>query len=603
MKIKVLLCVRDQDEASLAAPLDKHYEYFNIFNGIIKTFSDISKILRKIQPMVIVMSKNYTDDHIFKLLPYSYRKRWLRVDDVKDIKDWGVVNCYINSALNNKKDPVMISVISSTYHSGDKIFRPLTSLQNQTYRNWEWIIWDDSQPEHKECWENLLKFQADDIRIRCYRDCDNSGFIGEMKHRASSMAKGDWIVELDHDDNIHPMLFEWMVKAIEENPEVDFISGDCIKFDEDKKISTTYGDMYANGYGSNIKIWYNNRWEIVIKTPDMTPENIRHIISVPNHPRVWKRSFYEDIGRHNSLLPVVDDYQLLIRSFLEGNWLNISYPCYTQFDNSGGNNFTYLRNSLIQHLVRQVRTYYEPEIHNRIVSLGLKDYSMGGNYVRGKAWQLHYKDFNHKKFIKCFEPLIDRKTTIAIVLTVNGSGMNEIWSYLNQSDKDTMLFVVGNKSIDLDTTMKFFSKFLPQESLMKIRWWNLINSVDNLTLARNYATRMMNSCPIITYFDENETLDVDHIKNLRQSLGDKIYHVTESKHLINKIELFQTHGDFYSDHQEYLERIEREPEGDRVNECLVKKSVNKVLVKEVDVKKVITRDVRINDRVSEIIDD
>lgn len=556
MKIKVLLCVKDIKEFENAPVLDKHYEYYPIYNGLVKNFSDLSKILRKIQPMVILTTKNCDSVHILNTLPFEYRKRWIEYNEVTDIKPYSVINCYIDSALNKKRNEILFSVISSTYHSGDKIFRPLSSLNSQTYRNWEWIIWDDSQPTHKECWENLLNFQKNDIRIRCYRDCDNSGFIGEMKHRASSMAKGDWIVELDHDDNIHPLLFEWCLKVIQENPNVDFISSDCVKFDETKKIGTTYGDDFAVGYGTNIKVWFNNTWTTVIKNNDITPETIRHIVGVPNHVRIWKRSFYEKIGRHNSLLPVVDDYELLLRSFFEGNWVNISYPAYVQYDNVGGNNFTYLRNSLIQHLVFEVRKFYENEIHKRIVSLGNEDYSMGKFKYRGKAWLLHYKDFNYKKFITNFDPLIDRKNTIGVILTVNNGGLEEIYSYINQTDKNTVLYVIGNKSIDLDTTMNLFAKILSQQDLLRIRWWNLINSVDNLVVARNYALRMLNTCPIVTFINEGEKLKVDHIEKLRNSLCEKDFFIDENNYIINRISIFEKYGDFDSTHEEFISRIQ-----------------------------------------------
>lgn len=557
MKIKVLLCVADQQEASRAAPLDKHYEYFNIFNGLIKTFADLSMILRKIQPMVIVMSNNYSDDGVFNLLPFEYRKRWIRCENVEEIKEWGVVNCYMSSALDKDRGPVTFSVISSTYHSGDKIYRPYKSLMAQTYREWEWVIWEDSQPSHTECWEKLLKFQKDDIRIRCYRDCDNSGFIGEMKHRAGSMAKGDWIVELDHDDDIHPMTFEWCAKAIKENPDVDFISSDFVKFNETTGKGETFPFPFAVHYGISVNAWYNDAWTTTIKTNDIVPETIRHIVGTPNHIRCWKKTFYDKIGRHNYLLPVVDDYELLIRSYLEGNWLNVSYPCYIQYDNVGGNNFTYLRNSLIQHLVQQVRVHYERAIHNRIISLGLKDYSMGGNYIRGDAWSLNYKDFNHKRFIKCYDPTIDQENCIGIILTVKGNGMKEISSFLEQTDTNAVLYVIGNKSLDLETSMKFFSKFTHPDILKRIRWWNLREPVKNLTLARNYATRMLNTCPILTYYDEGVVLNPDHIQNLRKSLGDDLFYIEkETNFLINRKGLLEIRGDFESDHEEYLTRIQ-----------------------------------------------
>ena len=53
-----------------------------------------------------------------------------------------VTQCYIRSTLNHpyKDTQSLISVLTTSYHSGDKILRPYHSLLNQNYKNWEWVI-------------------------------------------------------------------------------------------------------------------------------------------------------------------------------------------------------------------------------------------------------------------------------------------------------------------------------------------------------------------------------------------------------------------------------------------------------------------------------
>ena len=54
---------------------------------------------------------------------------------------------------------------------------------------------------------------------------------------------------------------------------------------------------------------------VVPITPDINALSIRHIVAEPNHVRCWKKEFYHKIGGHNIELSVLDDMDLLIRTF------------------------------------------------------------------------------------------------------------------------------------------------------------------------------------------------------------------------------------------------------------------------------------------------
>jgi hypothetical protein len=108
----------------------------------------------------------------------------------------------------------------------------------------------------------------------------------------------------------------------------------------------------------------HNQWVISTICAPPNAITLRHLIGMPNHIRVWKTELYDKIGKHNPRLSVSDDYELLVKSFIHGKWCHIAACGYYQYINEDGN-FTFIRNSLIQHNVKHIYNHYKkllPEI-------------------------------------------------------------------------------------------------------------------------------------------------------------------------------------------------------------------------------------------------
>jgi glycosyltransferase involved in cell wall biosynthesis len=539
MKLSILLVVDAVPPIADLPVLDQHYQWVPVATSSIAAFAQLSEVLRRQQPVVIV-SVGSTPPSL-ALLPFTYRQRWLEFANLTDIDPWGLVNCYVLGTLRKREDaPPLFSFITSTYQSGDRLARPHRSLQAQTHREWEWIVWDDSPSGHEECWQRLLRYQADDIRISAYRAPQHCGFIGEMKRRAAALAQGDWLVELDHDDDLHPSLLQWCVEALSKAPDVDFICSDYVMLSEENGESQTFGDHYAYGYGANVYQWSRGRWEIMMPTPVPNPETVRHLVGLPNHVRIWRRSFYEQIGRHNPLLPVADDYDLLVRSFLHGKWLRLAAPLYYQYNNTAGNNFTYLRNSLIQHLVLQTHYWRQEELQSRLTELQLVPTS------DTRVWER--ETYNYRHCWEVFTPGVTPET-IGIVFVVGGGDIRlQIDKVLAQQDPNWRLYIVGNNSSTLPIVMSNLAQELSSATLEKISWWNLARPRG--ALARNYALRMLVTTPLVTYLDESWTPTT--LNDLRDALDQQAYAVKDGK-LLHRYEQL-VHGDFSTTQEELVTR-------------------------------------------------
>jgi len=183
------------------------------------------------------------------------------------------------------------------------------------------------------------------------------------------------LVELDHDDELTPDALSRIVAAFEEHPDCGFVYTDFAECFEDG-TPVNYPPGWGFGYGAYREREYNGvRYSVPIG-PNVNPKTIRHIVAAPNHARCWRKGVYDAIGGHADLLHVADDYELMVRTFLETRMCRVPHLCYVQYRtgwDSMGNTHR-VRNRDIQRLVRYFSTWYDKAIHERFLELGVDDF-------------------------------------------------------------------------------------------------------------------------------------------------------------------------------------------------------------------------------------
>lgn len=556
----------------------------------------LKQILVEKRPgFLISVGPNWTQfRNLGSQLSAEYRKRWIHYASLDELSEQSIYNSWMISIFNQVSqtglDPVspFISVFTTSYKSQHRIQRPLRSLLNSTYTNWEFVIFDDTPSTYNddENWKMLNKISSIDPRIRIFRSNANSGLIGEVKYSAAQLCRGTLLAEVDHDDDLVPECLQTIVNASREFPDAAFFYTDCVEPNENTGECATYGSLWGLGYGSYYKQKYDNnhnaktppgvkrfheltpyeynaihptpgtvhpcgpvgtafrepsaalaypghfpqgwegRWLTVERTPNLNPTVLRHIVGAPNHIRVWKKSVYQEVGGHNWNLWVVDDYELILRTFLHKNQgqkkldlkaqqqkiVYIPKMTYLQYRNEGGNNFTFIRNADIQKLVGQISGFYHDRIHDRITEIGVKDQLTDFNKVvweQDPLWVeprlssiMGIDDWNESK-----------EKIITIVLSTHYSKnlQKTIESVLRQSYLSWDLIIVGDKSPNLDKVMNNVMPWCDD----RVRWWNLeTNYRDNGVTAKNYALRCLVRTPLITYIDEKEEWTPDHLQKL-----------------------------------------------------------------------------------------
>jgi len=467
--------------------IDKHYEWYAIHEKM--TFEQFSEIYQEKKPYAIY---TYGNNNLWPYLKdiFEVRKRWIHLHSLPEELD--IIHCVFSSIIKHKYDDdnPLLSVITTTYNSKEKIQRPWKTLRNQTYTNWEWVIWDDS--EDNKTYENLLEMQKKDLRMRVYKAPKHSGIIGEMKRLASGVAYGSFIIELDHDDEIHPELFQWVIDASRKYEGANFFYCDSAQLYENSLNTHSYGDFFGYGYASHANVWSNmhNKW--IVNTIVAPPNGItlRHLIGMPNHIRVWKTDFYDKIGKHNPRLSVSDDYELLVKSYIHGIWCHIRACGYYQYRNEDGN-FTFIRNSLIQHNVKHIYNHYKAQLPQPVDNYKIEPvWKFDGDIY--PTTHLTYDPYPHDFSIILIDPTLDR---IHKVISIQ---------------KSIHIYIIGK------------CPELPPSWNLKITWWDL--ETNDINDKIRYAKKLLVTGKNVLL--ENELHKIYEISNEQQNNNSQLNIIT-----------------------------------------------------------------------------
>jgi glycosyltransferase involved in cell wall biosynthesis len=290
-----------------------------------------------------------------------------------------VQSTFRNCSLSKPK----FSIFTATYNTNNaKLDRLYESLKNQTIQDWEWVIVDDSSWE--VTWAYLNRLAQKDYRIKPHRILPiTNGNIGLAKNRAAMLCEGEWLLELDHDDALISNCLEVCESAAVIYKDAGFIYTDCCELFDDGEFKSydsdrsgnwygRQGNSYCWGYAGHTMVIADDKEYLAHHTADINPRTIRFNIGMPNHARLWRRDVYRKIGGHNIKFPVADDFELIIRTFLNTRMIHVKEMLYLQYSDK---NTTTSNNSIdINRRARLVRDHYNERIHQRILDLGGNDW-------------------------------------------------------------------------------------------------------------------------------------------------------------------------------------------------------------------------------------
>jgi glycosyltransferase involved in cell wall biosynthesis len=372
-----------------ATELDVKYE---------ETDQNLIEILTTFNPdSIVTISDNFNNFPILASQSFEVRRKWINIQEIDDWTGHASYSCAMDSMLKNENNQI-ISYFTPIYNTGKKLYHTYDSLKNQTNRNWEWVMINDSTDGGK-----TLKIAQDiaskDPRVKVYDfNPKSKGVVGEAKWRAACMSQGFLLAELDHDDYLTPDCTQVLYDACKAFPDAGFYYTDSVEVNE-KWESFTYPEGFGMGYGAYQKeIVMGHEFNSSI-APNINPKTIRHIVGVPNHVRAWRRDVYFAIGGHNRGLTIADDYELIVRTFLKTKMCHINKLCYLQYLYNNGTvmNTHELSRKDIQRRVRTIRDHYNNAIKSRFEELGKEDWAYGVNDAF--PWQIPSRYGNEEEYV------------------------------------------------------------------------------------------------------------------------------------------------------------------------------------------------------------
>jgi O-antigen biosynthesis protein len=183
----------------------------------------------------------------------------------------------------------IISVIMPVYETPEWALREaIDSVRNQLYPHWQLCVADDaSTAPHIRILLNQAA--ADDPRIKWMRR-EQNGNISAASNSALSLAEGEFVALMDHDDLLSQHALYEVAVALNNNANLDIIYSDEDQIDTNGKRSMPY---------------FKTDWNIDLLLG-------QNMIS---HLGVYRRALVEHVGKFRDGFDGSQDYDLALRCF------------------------------------------------------------------------------------------------------------------------------------------------------------------------------------------------------------------------------------------------------------------------------------------------
>jgi GT2 family glycosyltransferase/glycosyltransferase involved in cell wall biosynthesis len=151
---------------------------------------------------------------------------------------WLEVNAWNHRALEHLRSRLdascgqlpRLSVVMPVFDpEADFLERALQSVAAQVYGNWELCVADDHS-HRRSIRATLRRWAVRDRRVRLAFRSEN-GNISAASNTAASLATGEFLLFLDHDDELHPAALGEVALYLAEHPDTDFMYSDDDKID------------------------------------------------------------------------------------------------------------------------------------------------------------------------------------------------------------------------------------------------------------------------------------------------------------------------------------------------------------------------------------
>lgn len=244
------------------------------------------------------------------------------------------------------------------------------SIKTQTYDNWEWILYLNGDAIEEQC--SISEEIRNNYKVRILIDESCNTNIGYLKHKAFFSGTGDILVEVDHDDLLTNNCLERLYDGFKDS-EIGFVYSNNAKLPMNGNF-TPYGSAYGWTYD---KFNWNGQDLYTMHSFEVNAGSLAFIWYMPDHVRAWRKSVYASLNGHNISLAVLDDQDLIVRTYLVSKFKFIDEVLYIY--RITGENTWLERNKLIQTETVNMYNRYAYQLAERDAQLnGLLTVDIGG---------------------------------------------------------------------------------------------------------------------------------------------------------------------------------------------------------------------------------
>ena len=207
----------------------------------------------------------------------------------------------------------LISILLPVYNVPERYLRAaIESVRKQVYSNWELCIADDNSPNARVR-EVIAEYAQQDARIK-FLFREENGHISEATNSAATLAEGEFIGLLDHDDELREHALYMVVNELQKHRDADLLFSDEDKITEDGARHDPY---FKSDWNPELFLCHNcvchftvvrssifkaiggfrkgfdgaQDWDLVLRVSESTTrEKIRHIPHILYHWRVIEGS-------------------------------------------------------------------------------------------------------------------------------------------------------------------------------------------------------------------------------------------------------------------------------------------------------------------------
>jgi O-antigen biosynthesis protein len=265
---------------------------------------------------------------------------------------------------------VTISIFTAT-HNPQYLAETYNSVKDQDL--FEWVILANGIPL-----DSIPAVLRADPRVKVHSlPTIGENYVGALKARACRLCRGDVLLELDHDDLLMPDAIA-EVKTAFADSRIGFVYSNAANFRGDFEPAGRFAD--GHGWQYRPVEYRGHKLEEHVAFP-ATPASLYRVWYAPNHLRAWRRSVYEQIGAHDPKMRVLDDQDLICRTYLATEFRHVDRCLYPY--RIDGNNTWLKHNGKIQQNTVRIGDEYLRRLAARWPELnGLLKLNLGGRFNR-----------------------------------------------------------------------------------------------------------------------------------------------------------------------------------------------------------------------------